>query len=122
MLLVPNPRLEAHRKRLRVRNDTINKALVVDRRTRVLRDPERPQEQRRIDEDGPVGDVLAGADTSLGIVNAPRPLAPLWAGIRTVCRIRNLGTGGRLGYLRRCSAISGGRICRGWDIRLGPWR
>ena len=63
MLLVPNPRLKAHRKRFRVRNDTIDKALFVDGRTRVLRDPERPQEQRRIDEDGPVGDVLAGADT-----------------------------------------------------------
>jgi len=63
MLLIPDPRLKAHRKRFRVRNDTIDKALFVDGRIRVLRDPKRPQEQRRIDEDGPVGDVLAGADT-----------------------------------------------------------
>ena len=64
MLLIPNPRREARRKWFRVCNDTIDEALVVDECIRVLGDAEGPQEQCCINKDGPVGDVLARADTS----------------------------------------------------------
>ena len=63
MLLISDPRRKADRKRFRVHSDTIDKTVVVDGCTRVLGDAERPQEQCRIDEDGPAGEVLARADT-----------------------------------------------------------
>ena len=64
MLLISDPWRKENRKRFRVHSDTIGKTVFVDGCTRVLGDAERPQEQCRIDEDGPTGEVLARADTS----------------------------------------------------------
>jgi hypothetical protein len=61
--LISKPRLEAHSKWFWVCNHTIHEARLVNRVLRVLRDLERPQEERGVDEDRAIRYVPTGADS-----------------------------------------------------------
>lgn len=61
MCLVPDPRSETSIKVFRVRNDPVDETSDINGRVWILRDTEGPQEKSRVNEDGSVGNVLAGA-------------------------------------------------------------
>ena len=70
MFFVPDSRGEASIKWFRMRDDAIDKALVIDGRFWILCDPEGPHEKSCIDEDGSVGNVHAGANAIQGTLLA----------------------------------------------------
>lgn len=64
MCLVRDSRGEAGIKGFRMRDNAVDEALVIDRRLWILRNTEGPQEKSRVDKDGSVGNVLAGANST----------------------------------------------------------
>ena len=64
MHLIHDPQAEASIKGFRMCDDAVDEALVIDGRVWVLRNTEGPQKQRRIDEDGTICNVLAGANAA----------------------------------------------------------
>lgn len=95
-------RLEACSERLRVRDHAIHEARLIDRVRRILCDFERPQEERKVDEDRAIRDVLSGADSTNVVHEQVLQLMRRPGRRRTSVQTRMKGTSDHPGFCRHC--------------------